>query len=506
MDAFLAGLFDEAARRRSLHIDVASRKADGTSMSGGGSSEAALLGQTYAAQSQQWLQGHDEQLRHCTGRVFAAIRAIMNRFAGQPIRVARLARTRGRAGAGALAGTKGWRPKKEFLPPRLKSQEGQLEVLPDHPIAACLADPNPLMVAWTLRAVTIMHLELTGKAYWWIVPPGSPGPAGQSDPYYAKRHQLWPLPPSWVQPVHKDGRLYAGWKVRPPSASRGIDVPTENIVYFYYPDPRDPMSALSPLQAIARSVAADESISEAQRRIFTNSVFPGLAFTIGAHPDTQDVAGSGGRRPFLTKEQRAQIESWVTGMYRGVQRYNRPLILDALIEKVEKLNEMSPREMDFMRSAQLTERQIDEGFGVSPIVRGRIEGANRASAVAADENFIKTNINPKAVMLSEIMTAALPRLFGEERGSGLEVYVEPAVTDDADLQLQRGAQGIQSGTILANEMREWLGLDPQPELDGMLVTPQGLVPMAAAGASMGDGNPPADGAGAADNNPDNSAG
>ena len=162
-------------------------------------------------------------------------------------------------------------------------------------------------------------------------------------------------------------------------------------------------------------------------------------------------------------------------MYRGVRQYNKPLILDALIEKVDRIDSVSAKEMDFLKSAELTERQINKAFGVNPIVMGEIQGSNRASAVAAEFTFVSATINPKLELISETMTEWLAPEF-ENGNEKLILYIEPAVVSDPDLLLNQQRNLMTGGAIKFNELRQQNGLPPDPDHEDDYVSNFGLVP------------------------------
>jgi phage portal protein BeeE len=397
---------------------------------------------------------HEQQYQRNRGWTFACVRAIAQRWAGQPLRVAR-SRSRSATVPRSL------RPHRDSLPRHLKARQENLELLEDHPILETLDRPNALMVRWALSFVTASSLELTGRCYWWTYKgdPGSPTP-----------WTIMPLPSNWVEPRHQGGKLNSSWLVKPPGVTQPVEVPGEEIACIYYPDPGNPLGALSPLQAMARAVSANESISEAQRRAFNNSIWAGYAVTVGRNPD---VNGQQGARPTLTKEQRGQVINAILQAYRGVINYDQPIILDGLIESITKVSN-TPREMDFLKSHALTKEQITQGFGVNPIIMGQIEGVNRASAAAADDIYCSNCINPKLELVSQILTAFVaPRLAsGSER---LVLYYEPAHAYDPDLELTRWKFLAGLAAADNNEIRTSLGLPPRPG-GNVALMPPGVTP------------------------------
>jgi phage portal protein BeeE len=178
----------------------------------------------------------------------------------------------------------------------------------------------------------------------------------------------------------------------------------------------------------------------------------------------------GGMRPRLTDAQQRQIIGAILKRYQGTTRHGEPIILDGLIEDLKRLSN-TPEEMDWLNSGKITKARIFQGFGVNPIIAGEVEGANRASAGAADKHFIDSTVNPKITLLSQTMTEWLGPMFG-----GITVWIEPCIADDADLSFQWAQLLSQAGAISTDELRALapFPLPENPDLAGRLVTGQGL--------------------------------
>ena len=427
---------------------------------------------------------HEEQFRHNRERPYSIIRLIAQRLARQPIRVARLheqgskdreAFWKGQVKAFDTAGRIVMCQRRDLLPGKFKAMADNLEPYETHPLLTTLADPNPLMTSWALKFVTIAQLEITGKAYWWTTTEKREGgtralnltPGAVEPP-----NQIWPVPPQWMAPKHEP-TLFAYWDCQPNAMAKPFAIPGDRVVYFHYPDPADLLGAMSPLQANSRKVAVGEEIANAQLASFKNALNPDLLISIGRHPE---LATGEKQRPYLTKEQRAQIIGWVKAMYRSSERYHEPLILDALIEDVKRLDRGLTREMDHIRSSQRNDEQLDQGFIVNSISMGRVEGANRASAVMADEHLVNNNLAPKGEMLSEVMTEWLGPQYARE-GEKLIVYLEEIKTSDPDYVLNEDRVLIQGGGLKYNEWRGRHNLPDIPEFENYIVTNNGPVPM-----------------------------
>lgn len=350
-----------------------------------------------------------EQLRHFRGWVYASIRPIAQKIAGQPIQVGKLRST----------------PKRRKQP--------DAEPFTTHPILDMLADPNDLMVSWSLLFCTVASLELTGIQLWWL-------------PTMDGRRRIFPIPTSWIEGTQGTVK-FLRWLIRPPGhAGDPIPIDAKEAVYFSYPNPADPKGAWSPLQATAAAVAADDSITQSQRAMFGRGIHPSHAVVIG-----KDASGM---RPTLSGAQERQLIRAIRDRYSGTSRHGDPLILDGIIEDIKTLSN-TPAEMDWLSSGKATKGRITQIFGSSPIVMGELEGANRASALAAEIHFAEFTVNPKIELISQCLTEWLRPMYGDDR---LRVWIEPVVPHDAEMELKRMQILAQNGAITVNELRDWAGL------------------------------------------------
>ncbi len=360
-----------------------------------------------------------EQLKHFSGWVYASIRPIAQRIAGQPIHV-------GKAGSSTKLG--------------LKSAD-KPDPIDSHPLLDLLADPNNLMVAWSLMFSTVASLELTGRCLWWL----------------PDQKQILPIPTSWI--VGYEGETaFESFKIKPPGSAEAISLPSDEVCYFSYPDPADPWGSTSPLQAVGRAVDADEAITSSQAAMFRHGIHPSHVVKVGKDAN--------GMRSRLTQSQQNQIISAIRKRYAGTTQHGEPLILDGLIEDVSRLSS-TVQEMDYLASGQQTKQRIQEGFGTSPYITGGSEPGSRAASAVASQHFVDYTINPKIELLSQCMTEWLSPMFG----GGLTIWIEPAISHDAEMQLKWAETLAKNGVITAHELRSLapLNLSEEKAFDGQLV-------------------------------------
>lgn len=451
-----------AARQAEAVLSRASHRAAGDYGMGGGSVAVGLsdaIGGQYIDSDAALLYQRNK------GWVYSSIRPIARTVAGLRFQVGM------RTASKPAKGERVTRAMKSTLPRHLKDLPGDVVLLENNPLLDVLARPNLLMVGWHLKYITVVNLELIGKAYWWLTLSAERKPV------------IWPLPVSWVTPLHENGKPFAKWRITPGGTGTPFTVDADEIVYFYYPDPANTLLAKSPAGAQMRAIIADENIQEAQARAFSNGLWPGLAIIAG---DVTDIdSGESQGRPLLEGEQRSQLTAMIRKHYASVTHFKEPLILDALIKDVKPLSN-TPHEMDFLDSSTLSKSRVTQGHGVNPAIMGEIEGLNRASSHSARLHFGEFTVNPLAELISETLTATIGARMSPP-GMQLLVYLESYRPDDsaetrADMQLLVNARAI-----TRNELRMRLGNMPPMEGAGedmvMMPTEQivpitGIPPMA----------------------------
>lgn len=336
-----------------------------------------------------------------------------------------------------------------------------VEVIEDHPLLTAVETPNPFMTQWALMYCTVISMYATGRAVWWLED------ADAEDGYL----RIWYMPSTWCRPISTPERPFDHWEIRPNGTATVWRVKHEDICYFPFPDPADPTGCQSPLQAQSRAVNIDDKILQAQFNSMLNGIRPGVVITAGRLPGPPGL-GLPDQRPILTPEQRKQLIFAIQNAYRGVLHWGDPLILDGLIENVAPWT-MSPAEMDFTNSFQLTRDRIFMGLGTNRIMAGEVEAGNRASAYVAERQLYSTVVNPLGTQISQVMTMQIAPRFqrltggaetaGHVTGEKLYIWLEEAKPFDADLRVTELGFLAQYNWLTPNEAREALDYGP---LDG----------------------------------------
>jgi HK97 family phage portal protein len=308
------------------------------------------------------------------------------------------------------------------------------------------------MPRWSVVFSMVANLELTGRGLLML----------EDDRDGLK---LWSIPTRWATPEHDYKRPFAGWSLKPPNRVDQEFVPGSEMIHVVYPDPSDPLGAVAPLEACGLSVLADERLQTAQYAAFENGINPNIALIVGdvQRPGLPDA------RPALQKHQRQQIISSVRQHYAGAWRNREPLILDALIRDIKKIS-LTPDEMDFLQSGQITKARILQTFGVSPAVLGELVDANRASSAAAEAHFATSTLAPKIELLNRGLSEWLAPRFAA-KGETLRIRIAPPEVSDPEVVRTNVQTLLQAGALTRNEARSILmGLGPMANGDTVVMS------------------------------------
>lgn len=422
---------------------------------------------------------------HNRGEPYAATRPIAQRIAGQPIHVAEVVNaTEDGVGEKRFRAPKPGRrrltPKEMFRLPawvkdRLKlpmsKDEGEfalmlkshhsaavrVDILEKHPVLELLQRPNPRMNGHTLMEVAITSLMFTGKCFWWLT-------KGDKRPF-----DLWYIPAHRVQEKPDNVMLDKGYLVVPADStggtinSEGIPIPAARMIYFYHPDPSDPIAALAPIRAIMQNVRVGEAINYSQEQTFSNGLFPALAFIMGdiIAPDGKSMG-----KAQLERWQLNEIDTRLKQLYQGPMKHGKHIVLDRTIADVKPITN-KPNEMDWMNSASFNRDCIWRGVGTPRVIAGDIQDANRATALVADESFIGNSVNPRVTLVSQTLNDQLLPLY--EDGRDLIMWVEDAVSADRDAKMKELELLLKTRGMTVDEFRAELGYAPLPNNMGAVL-------------------------------------
>lgn len=320
----------------------------------------------------------------------------------------------------------------------------QLPLPQHHPLCRLLRHPNPWLTPWELWYLTLVYLELTGNAYWYVAQ--SPDAAGNLLP-----QELWIIPAPWVRILPDARQFLRGYEVAAPGQPSEWFAP-EEIIHLKYPNPLNPHYGLSPLQANALTIDAHTELLQARYQTFQAGPRPGIVL------QTEQI---------LTEQTVARLEERLQAKFQGRESWHRPLVLEQGLHANPWT--LTPAEMDFVNSARMTRDEILAIFRVPPPITGIVENLGLGADIwlGARVMFCEGTIQPKLDLIGQILTRYLASRYGED------ILIEFPDCSPRLRQQQReeDEQDVRWGLRTINEIRQGRGWKPLPDprLDQVLL-------------------------------------
>ena len=373
---------------------------------------------------------------------YTAIRPIATRFAGQSLRVAAIPRrrrgqdrdqsygmmTKALRSGGYLGSTFSDR-QKEFrfrMPKRIKAALPEnAVVLDEHEFTDTINRPNDVMDGWSTMYCVAASLLTCGKALLtWDQDAPSIGGSGDmtSSVYYIPMH--------WATPKH-EADPFTGWTIRPVTGGEASHVERGEFVYFQMPNPSDPLNGFSPMMATGRTINTSDKITDAHQASMENLIKPSYAVVAGEVVNSQGIKGRARFKP----EDRKKISNAIKSYIGGVMRAGEPIILDQLIADIKDISPKSD-DIGFVQGEQMTSQRIMQAFGVSNVIAGYAENANRAGAGVAHDIFYDVVLNPLLLLSGGAFTHFIGPMFNTD-AYRVVIYHEEARMEDADQKRSR---------------------------------------------------------------------
>jgi len=308
------------------------------------------------------------------------------------------------------------------------NKNGKREQVFEHVFLDMMKNVNPFMNRFELWELTLTFLELTGNAYWWIVPNRLGVPA-----------EIWVIPSQNMKVVPDKreflkGYLYGGM-------GNQVAFEREEIIHFKYPNPKSLYYGMGPLEAARYEVSSNEYQKKYEMALFKNQARPDGVL------ETDEMLDD----PTLTRLHREWEQA-----HRGPDRAYRVAILERGLKY--KQVQISPRDLDFLQGRKVTRDEICAIFKVPLSKLGIVEDVNRANAEANDYTFRKDTVAPKLIRIEEKLNERLLPRYDQN----LECAFENIIPGDKEFMLKERETNLKVGFSTINEERERVGREPVP--------------------------------------------
>lgn len=324
------------------------------------------------------------------------------------------------------------------------SRLAQLLGPPTRRIAGRISGPNPEMTGRELIAWTVMQRIATGRNAWEI------------ERVDGRVAGLWPLPAAHLNPVPSpsgSGRYFDGYRVDGPNG-QPIHLGADDVFYGWTKGPTDIRQAMAPLQASRYAITLAVMSDRHNLAFLKNGAVPATVVT------TEAFASDDERKAFR--------DDW-NGQYRGPDNAGRTAfhevgdgegaVGDAIDVKVLGL---AQKDAQFAQSHLQSLKEVAWGLGVP---WSKIDAADRtfSNAEAEERAWMLERVVPFLETLADEINLRLAPMLGSEVGwfdlSGVE-----ALRPKPRFSFSEGVEGWASGLLLAGEVREEFGLDPDVDL------------------------------------------
>ncbi len=266
----------------------------------------------------------------------------------------------------------------------------------DHPIASVLHTPNPLMSQSQLFEMISMWMALRGACF--LLKTNESGQAvgpGQMPTY------LWPMNPDLFDPIVEGGE-FIGWRIQipyndPATGKRGgsmIEVARDEVIWFRYPDPKDPLGWVSPITAAASGIMMDMAAIAYNRAVLMNGAKPGGLLL---HEDDVD------------EKEEEKLRKYWAGRHEGPQNANKIAILTGAFKYVDI--GLGPKDMQYLEQRKWDREEIFAALRVPKSALSLTEGNNYATQLSQDRNFWTINLIPQMLMYEGVLDRSL--FYGE---------------------------------------------------------------------------------------------
>lgn len=257
----------------------------------------------------------------------------------------------------------------------------QLEIItnPDDPINVLFQPPKKPEIP-SLRDLvfrTFVHLGIEGGLFWIF---GDKSADGQPTSIVTKSI-------GQLKPVHNDEGELLGWveidpRTQRPKQAFNVD---EVLAFFYY-NPRNPSTPLSPLSAARMALEGEFYMNGWNAAFFKQGLRSPLAITTKAK---------------LTPTQEKEWNKKIKSFYSGIDDAHTALLMSGGADVKELA--LSTKDLDFVNGKKLNREEITAVYGVPPALVGIFEFANYANSEQQRKIFWQNTIVPRIHMTEELI-------------------------------------------------------------------------------------------------------
>jgi len=287
--------------------------------------------------------------------------------------------------------------------------------------------PNPHQTLWQFLYINQVFADLTGDYYIYK----EPNTLGRTI-------RLWTAYPQFMK-IRSSGNGVPSYVYT--RGSKEVTFDADEIAHGLYPDPQSEWYGLSPLQAATQAVNVHEAIFESQQQAFEQGIEPSAVLSGPADADAMEP------------DQIDHIEESLYKKHKGKNRHGKVLILEGGLKLTPY--SMSPREMNWLQSANLSRDQILGIYSTPAAIAGLSKDVNRSSAEAMEFIFAKWTVSPILRQWEDLINMRIVADFDER----IIARFDSVIPQDKDAESARAEREVKGSIITPNEARRRVGAD-----------------------------------------------
>jgi HK97 family phage portal protein len=326
----------------------------------------------------------------------------------------------------------------------------QAEPVEDHPVLQLMAQPDPMIMGSLFWGWVIQDYKLFGNTYLRKIRSTTRGVVTA----------LQFLPQDMVRPVGNGTNPLTHYVYT--TDGRSFDIPVSDIIHIRYNrDPQDIRLGRSPVMAVLREIATDNTASTTAYGLLANGAMPSLIVGPDAKDQTVDISIDDARQV------KRQLHEDLTGDGSG------GIVVMTGAYKLDRVS-LTPSELALDSVRRVPEERICSALGINPMVLGLGSGLERSTYSnyeRAQQAAWEDGMVPLLRTLADAITAdLLPEYPETQEGDFIQYDLETvrALADDLAAEALRAEKLYKAGIIDRAEAKRIAGLEAVPEDEGQL--------------------------------------
>lgn len=222
---------------------------------------------------------------------------------------------------------------------------------------------------------------------------------------------------------------------------------TENeILYIINPSPESPICPYSPLMSLATTVFLRQEANNYQVGGMTGGDVLSSGYL------KLNVSDASGGLNLKDADDVKYIREQVDAIANRGGKKKFPVLPNG---EIHKLNS-TPNELDFIRTVETLDDQVQRAFGVPSVKLGALTDSNRASAEVVNRAFTSDVVEPLVKVITENLQKLVEELYPSDN---YMIKYELSESSDDTTLTEISTQRYNAGVISLNEAREEIGYD-----------------------------------------------